>query len=52
MRRLAVKLIGDQTRQRGDRRSQTAQVHAQQQRLCIFRKAGQHHSRRHIADAL
>ena len=37
MRRLAVKLIGDQTRQRGDRRSQTAQVHAQQQRLCIAR---------------
>ena len=52
MRCLTVKLIGDQTRQRCDRRSKAAQIHAQQQCICIFCKAGQHHRRRHIADTL
>ena len=52
MRCLTVKLIGDQTRQRCDRRSKAAQIHAQQQCLGISRKTGQHDRRRHLADAL
>lgn len=49
---LGVLPVGDQARKGGNKRTHTADIHANQQALVVIRKLGQQDRRGHIADDL